>query len=266
MPKKTTVEEALKDKKNQENLRNFLTVKLGESSMVTKLAGCGVDVKAMSSAFVDMHLGNAREVVEERERQGAAVGLRVCGAQGCMKGGRLRCLGCFFEFYCSSSCQREAWGQHKADCKKARREFKTVVVKKGFCPPFHFTHQQSMNTMTKGHCIVQISEILDKPNYLTWGENWKTGELLVKNEDSTILGNMARDGQEQLFDRIARDCKEKGFKGNVGCYMAIMKSNTSVMEVEVNVERMLPPELWVQPTNQHSQEPVNLTYPATKAD
>ena len=77
-------------------------------------------------------------------------------------------------------------------------------------------------------------------------ENWKKGDLLVMNKDRTIKSHMAREGQEEVFDTIFRDCREKGFRGSAGFYMAVVEANEEeVIRLEVNPARMLSVEPWV---------------------
>ena len=69
---------------------------------------------------------------------------------------------------------------------------------------------------------------------------------MVMNKDRTIISHMAREGQEEVFDTIARDCREKGFRGSAGFYMAVVEANEEeVIRLKVNTARMLPVEPWV---------------------
>ena len=82
--------------------------------------------------------------------------------------------------------------------------------------------------------------------FVPQGENWKSGDLLVQNCGGSIKGTMAREGREGVFDRIARDCMAKGFRGRAGFYMAVVEANEeAVIRVRVNPARMLPVEPWV---------------------
>ena len=83
------------------------------------------------------------------------------------------------------------------------------------------------------------------------------------NKDRTIKSNMAREGQEEVFDTISRDCREKGFRGSAGFYMAVVEANKEgVMRLRVNTARMLPVEPWVctdQVTGEYGTDKLNIT-------
>ena len=185
----------------------------------------------------------AKAAAEERERLRMAGGgkLKPCGGAGCRRAGRLRCTGCYHQCYCSGTCQVGAWATHRLQCESFRKGFKTIVVKKGV------SMRPGSNSKTEGHLVVQIDEL--KPNRsLAEGDDFNVGDLMVVDEKSTIYGSIAREGQEETFDRIKRDIRQKGFQGKFGFYIMVFKANREKdMEVEVNVEKMRPPEVWVDP-------------------
>ena len=86
---------------------------------------------------------------------------------------------------------------------------------------------------------------------------------MVMNKDRTIKSNMAREGQEEVFDTISRDCREKGFRGSAGFYMAVVEANEEgVMRLRVNTARMMPVEPWVctdQVTGEYGTDKLNIT-------
>ena len=64
--------------------------------------------------------------------------------------------------------------------------------------------------------------------------------------DVTITSHMARVGQDEVFDTILKGCRETGFKGKAGFYMAVVEANEEeVIKLKVNPARMLPAESWV---------------------
>lgn len=236
------------------------------SDLREKVEGLGALAEAKFEAMAEEMLQEKLEALEAKEKAREAAGgsLKPCSGEGCRRAGRWRCQGCYFVFYCSRACQEAAWGGHRAECRKVGKEFQPVVVRKGWVPPGHELWEPHHNTKAEGHCVVQIEQILSMGRYevqvkITWlflkwgfyflllqGVNWKTGDLLVQNCGGSIKGTMAREGQEGVFDRIARDCRERGFRGRAGFYMAVVEANEEeVLKVRVNPVRMLPVEAWV---------------------
>jgi len=179
---------------------------------------------------------NRREAVEEKDRLRRVAGgrLKVCGAEGCSDDGRKRCLGCYATFYCTKACQEAAWGSHTVECRTTRAQFDTIVLTKDFMKP-EDPLIEFFNNMTEGHCIVQVVD-----------DGHRTDRLMVASENRSIIGFLRRAGQEAAFDKVTRAVQERGFKGRAGFFIAIMKSNKkNKMKIEVNSEKMLPPEGWV---------------------
>jgi len=183
----------------------------------------------------------AKAAAEERDvlRKAGGGKLKPCGGAGCRRAGRARCAGCYHQCYCSSSCQMGDWATHRLHCESTRKDFKTIIIKKGV------SIGQCSNSKAEGHLVVQIDE--RKPNRpQIEGDDFKVGDLMVTDENSTIYGAIAREGQEETVARIKRDIREKGFQGRFGFYIIVFKANREKdMVVEVNLEKMLPPQVWV---------------------
>jgi len=193
---------------------------------------------------VEINASTAKAAAKEREglRKASGGKMKPCGGAGCRRAGRLRCTGCYHQCYCSTTCQAGAWATHRVQCESTRKGFKTIVVKKGVDDV-----RSGSNSRTEGHLVVQIDELkANRP--LVEGDDFNVGDLMVADENSTIYGGIAREGQEETFDRIKRDIRQKGFQGKFGFYIMVFKANREKdMEVEVNVEKMRPPEVWVDP-------------------
>ena len=73
-------------------------------------------------------------------------------------------------------------------------------------------------------------------------------DLLVYNKDRTLKGNLSRvEGQEELYDKLEREVKKNGFKGQKGFFPAICKRDPDESEgykLEINPDQMLPVETW----------------------
>ena len=197
---------------------------------------------ARSAAMASAQASLSKAAADERARLRAAAGgrLRPCGGAGCLRAGGHRCAGCYGQVYCSRACQGAAWEEHREHCRETRKEFVTIILQKGF-----------MDSKLKkgGHCTVQIYEIKQRQV----DDNILVGDLMVKSENDTVYGSIARGDQEKVFDKIRSDIEEKGFQGKYGFYMALMKANheeEEELEVEVNIEKMLPPEVWVEPQSE----------------
>ena len=253
MSKKSKIDKFMRKNLESEVGRLLLRGQIIEAGLLTlppedrELARNNTEEMGNMVNFANARVEVMVEAMEEKDRLTKAAGgsLKTCGGEECRKKGRKRCTGCYIMLYCSKECQETDWSRHKVECKEVRKEFKSVVLKKGFMPPTHPCYTPTMNTMAKGHCVVEIHEIKMETVYLVEGENWKKGDLLVANMDGTIKSHMARVGQEEVFDTILKGCREKGFKGRAGFYMAVVEANEEVIKLKVNPARMLPAESWV---------------------
>ena len=74
------------------------------------------------------------------------------------------------------------------------------------------------------------------------------GSLLVYNKDRTLKGALSRvEGQEELYDKLAREVRKNGFNGEKGFFPAICKRDPGKSEgykLEINPDQILPVETW----------------------
>ena len=75
------------------------------------------------------------------------------------------------------------------------------------------------------------------------------GLYITSNRDSTssITGAISKTRQKTVYNKLKTDIEEKGFSGNNGFYMAVVKENKAgeeTMTLSINLERMLPAQSW----------------------
>ena len=66
--------------------------------------------------------------MREKLKEEAGGSLRRCSLCQLSGAENKKCTGCYFVYYCSQHCQRQAWASHKEECKKIRAEFKDCTV------------------------------------------------------------------------------------------------------------------------------------------
>ena len=66
--------------------------------------------------------------MREKMKEEAGGSLRSCALCQFTGAENKKCTGCYFVYYCSQHCQRQAWSSHKKDCKEIRGEFKDCIV------------------------------------------------------------------------------------------------------------------------------------------
>ena len=75
------------------------------------------------------------------------------------------------------------------------------------------------------------------------------GLYITSNRDSTsrTTGSISKTRQKTVYNKLKTDIEEKGFSGNIGFYMAVVKENKAgeeTMTLSINLERMLPAQSW----------------------
>jgi len=176
------------------------------------------------------------EAKEERKKKVKEEGGRTCDYKDCEEKGKERCAACNFAYYCGKECQVKAWGEHKEECKEIGKEFKTVLVRKAELPPWY---DPVMNTVTQGAFRVQVAKC-----------GYPQDKLFIKsNQENTsrISGYIPKLKQKTVYNKLKTDIEKKGFSGNNGFYMAVVKENKAgeeTMTLDINLERMLPAQSW----------------------
>ena len=80
------------------------------------------------------------------------------------------------------------------------------------------------------------------------------GLYITSNRDSTsrATGSISKSRQKTVYNKLKTDNEEKGFSGNNGFYMAVVKENKAgeeTMTLSINTERMLATPPWVVDSN-----------------
>ena len=152
-----------------------------------------------------------------------------------------RCTGCYLVWYCNPACQKENWGDHKQECKKARKDYVPVIIQLKFeagIDPLTgeaYSNIGKENKPTKGHFIVKIQSAeetrsLEEALLSNCGLRIADDPMMIYNKDKSLYGTVERVGNEGVFHQLTRKIKEEGFKESKGYFYAIFESNK--IEVE----------------------------------
>ena len=79
-------------------------------------------IQEMFSKASKRHQKNEREKIKETE------GINNCQVCKKLEDGNKRCSGCYMIFYCGRECQVKDWDNHKEDCKKIQKEYKSCHI------------------------------------------------------------------------------------------------------------------------------------------
>ena len=163
-----------------------------------------------------------------------------------------RCTGCYLVWYCSSDCQKSDWENHKEQCRKTRKDFIPVAVKKEHILGFDLltgkneTNIEKAKKPSRGHFIVKIQVNLDNTH----------GPLMIYKKDKTLYGKIQETGNEVAFATISKQVRKNGnSNGTKGYFYAIHKNeegdNVKVemrdrreIVIEINPTEILPIENW----------------------
>ena len=80
-----------------------------------------------------------------------------CGREACTTEGTLRCASCKSVYYCSKTCQKQAWTDHKMQCKMIRNQtdFTSLIAP----PKLHFPDSKMKERVNKLPCPEGTAEI-----------------------------------------------------------------------------------------------------------
>ena len=187
-----------------------------------------------------------KDAVKEREKVKEEMGGSLKRCVECGKDNSARCSGCFIAHYCSAACQKDGWRKHKDECKETRARYKRARLVQGY--NLLWNNQSNKHRVTvganepsevpTGQFVVKVQVPLSK----------EKGSLLVYNKDRTLKGGLAReDSQEELYDKLAKEVRKNGFRGEKGFFPAICKRDSAESEgykLEINPDQMLPVETW----------------------
>ena len=109
--------------------------------------------------------------------------------------GTKRCTGCYLVLFCSEDCFKKTWPAHKSACKETKAQFKTARLTNEYMT--HLMNLRSNKVITKDSCSsppvkkhfvvpIQVPQDVDG------------GQLLVYNEDRSVLGGLEREFNPQV--------------------------------------------------------------------
>ena len=157
-----------------------------------------------------------------------------------------RCTGCYMVWYCGAKCQNEDWPNHKEECKSTRKQYKEVMILVRW-------KETLMNRVTRKCYVRNAGDLPTKKHFplkVQVGIGFDHAPLLVYNRDKSFIGNLHREKQEKIFDKLVNTIKEKGYKGLKGYFYAIYLGNDSVGDsgttntMKINPDNILPLMNW----------------------
>lgn len=123
---------------------------------------------------------------------------KVCGNPNCNKDGIHLCSACNEEIYCSKSCQKTHWNDHKTTCKpvvKVAQTFETLSIKQ--LKAILKMKVANLANREKAKILDELEKLVEKPGLITFvSEHVKQSEidslLKISSQDqpATKTGNM----------------------------------------------------------------------------
>jgi len=151
---------------------------------------------------------------------------------------KLKCTGCFLEWYCNANCQKADWENHKGTCKVRKAEYVKVEFKESHNTSFNYNNMQAYSSgpkMNNMHSVVKIQVPMHG------GLGLGSDAMMVYNKDRSVYGMLAMNSP--TANKLASIVKEKGFKGVKGYFYAIKKKGETKGNLYIN-PNILPPETW----------------------
>lgn len=192
-----------------------------------------------------------RDMKEERKQLKEAAGGSLATCRTCGAGGGTRCAGCFLVHYCSPACQKKDWKKHRVSCKETRAKYKPAKLKAQTGVNFNFKSKQvtaisPIQKAADGQFVVKV-QVPREEMAAVFSSSKKKEDLQVYNMDRTLMGFLAREGQQELYDQLERDVRDHGFQRYKAFYPAIFKKDAAMeggYRLEINPEDRQPVETW----------------------
>jgi len=101
--------------------------------------------------------------MSESEGSGSVFQYAICDVEGCSQRGALRCTGCQCAYYCSVSCQKVDWKEHKIACKRMKRfaaeRAESDAQRARFLERYEIANKESINS----ECSICYEVITSNP-------------------------------------------------------------------------------------------------------
>ena len=143
-----------------------------------------------------------------------------------------RCTGCYMVWYCGQDCQMKGWDEHKVECKKTRKEYKTVKLLKTLAETrgldredmvevgYSFTNGIKTNNNNKPADTTKKSHFVVKVQIDMFSE---LGPMFIYNQDRDLQGYLCFKENEKVYDELKQQIRSKGFGGLQNLYSAGLK-------------------------------------------
>ena len=233
-----------------------------DEEVVAGLDGTGHDDHVWPYAAYHSRIEKEKAAMRKQQKRSYEGGWMTCAS--CRKRGSLRCAACIMTTYCSLDCHVKDWGEgHRARCREVRKEFVEVVL-----DPWEDDSEDESEDEGEDECEDKDEcEDEDETKPLLYYFTLKVEEtkswskLLVYNnydDDNSVLGELVRSGQEEVYDKIKKVVEEKGYvedpsdfgegfvKFSTACFYAHFKGKTEDggTKLKINVKRVQPMVMW----------------------
>merc|ERR1712129_14166 len=187
----------------------------------------------------------SRSEVSIDSKYGAGGSLTRCSV--CKKDSKdtKRCTVCYMVWCCGQECQNTGWEDHKAECKKTRKEYKVVKVSKTLAEAMgkeeeeHETRINLLNSTNtkvpgkptkKSHFVVKVQVPAMKDGL----------PMCIYNQDRSTDGFMSYNGNEDIYVELSKQIRSKGFQGLKGYFRVILDKD----RLKLNPYKLQTVETW----------------------
>eukprot|EP00090_Calanus_glacialis_P022157 TRINITY_DN34193_c0_g1_i1.p1 TRINITY_DN34193_c0_g1~~TRINITY_DN34193_c0_g1_i1.p1 ORF type:complete len:235 (+),score=56.90 TRINITY_DN34193_c0_g1_i1:48-707(+) len=214
--------------------------------------------KFENNILTDIGAMNMAMIAEERNRLKLEAGGSLTKCFACNKGNNenKRCTGCYMVWYCGQECRYAGWERHKVECKKTRKEYKTVKLIKSHSKAWEEGDKpyELHLSLTKGtKQIRHVGEASDPPKKSHFVVKVQIsvfkaeGPMFIYNQDRSMQGYLCFKGNEKVYDELNQQIKNRGFQGLKGYFRAILDSekvDSEGLEIKVNPYKLQIVETW----------------------
>ena len=163
----------------------------------------------------------------------------VCGKKSNTK----KCNGCYFVWYCGSTCQREDWKNHKDLCQKTKSQYKIgkydskscIATFAGMSGSNYSDPPHKNKNLKKKHFVVKVQVPIEFKS----GSINPEGDLCIYNMDKSFNTILPKKSNEVLHSRLREKITSEGYGGLKGYFHVIIEAgDKEANQFRINPEHM----------------------------